>query len=138
MITAVDTNILLDILRPNEGFVEQSAAALNASASVGSLVVADMVYAELCAHFSDQGECDAFLKDAGIRADSLSREALFLGGQAFRKYRRRGGSRTTLLADLLVGAHATVQASQLLTRDRGFYRDYFPGLRLVKSGTVSA
>lgn len=48
MITAIDTNILLDILLPNEDFYEASADALQGSAGEGSLVISDIVYAELC------------------------------------------------------------------------------------------
>ena len=36
MITAVDTNILLDILLPNEKFVDRSAQALEEAAAGGS------------------------------------------------------------------------------------------------------
>jgi hypothetical protein len=36
MITAIDTNILFDILLPNKAFYEASAAALQASADQGS------------------------------------------------------------------------------------------------------
>ena len=52
MITAIDTNILFDILLPNENFFETSARALGDSLVVGSVVVCDMVYAELCTHFA--------------------------------------------------------------------------------------
>ena len=60
MITAIDTNILLDILVPNEDFYERSASALQHAVSEGSLVVSDIVYAELCIHFETQENCEAF------------------------------------------------------------------------------
>ncbi len=60
MITAVDTNILFDILLPNKAFYGTSAAALQDSANHGSLVLSDIAYAEMCAHFEKQRECDHF------------------------------------------------------------------------------
>ena len=33
--------------------------------------------------------------------------------------------------DFLVGAHALMQCAGLMTRDAGFYRDYFKGLKLI-------
>jgi len=132
MITAVDTNVLLDILLSNHKFVHESGKALEAAASAGSLVICDLVYAELCVHFDSQEQCDEFLSDAGIRADALSRPASFLASRAWRRYRRQGGKRERILADFLIGAHAQVQASRLLTRDRGFYRKMFPSLRLLE------
>ena len=42
MITAVDTNILLDILIPNERFYDDSAEALENAAGEGSLVISDI------------------------------------------------------------------------------------------------
>ena len=43
MITAIDTNILLDVLVPNEKFCDASIQALEEAASSGSLVVCDLV-----------------------------------------------------------------------------------------------
>jgi predicted nucleic acid-binding protein len=131
MITSVDTNILLDILVPNEKFCDASAAALEEAASAGSLVICDIVYAELCVHFEKRSDCDAFLQDNEIRVQSLVREAHFLASRVWRKYRTQGGKRDRILADFLIGAHAKVQASRLLSRDRGFYRSLFPALILI-------
>jgi predicted nucleic acid-binding protein len=131
MITAIDTNILLDILLPNESFYEASAQALEGAANFGSLVICDLVYAELCIHFLAQRECDSFLESNEIRVESLSREAGFLASRAWRKYRMQGGQRTRILADFLIGAHAQAQATRLISRDRGFYRKLFPSLSMI-------
>ena len=134
MITAIDTNLLLDILRPNPQFCDAATRALEEAWTGGSLVVCDLVYAEVSVHFGSQSECDAFLDECAIRVEGLGREAGFRAGRAWRSYRKRGGKRDRILTDSLVGAHAEVQASQLLTRDRGFYRELFPALRVVDPG----
>jgi len=131
MITAIDTNILLDILLPNETFCDRSGRALETAAAAGSLVISDLVYAELCVHFESQAVCDEFLRDLGIRTEALGRPASFLASRVWRRYRHQGGPRERILADFLIGAHAQVQASRLLSRDRGFYRRMFPALELI-------
>jgi predicted nucleic acid-binding protein len=131
MISAVDTNILLDVLIPNNGFVENSMRALEESAASGLVVICDILYAELCIHFDSQRQCDHFLESCEIRAEPLTKEAHFLASRVWRTYRCQGGQRTKILSDFLIGAHAQTRANQLVSRDRGFYRKLFPSLKLI-------
>jgi predicted nucleic acid-binding protein len=39
------------------------------------------------------------------------------------------GMRT--VPDFLIGAHALLQCQALITRDAGFFRDYFKGLKVI-------
>jgi hypothetical protein len=131
MITAVDTNVLLDVLLPNEEFYDGSAEGLQQSSNAGALVVCDLVYAELCAHFMNRRECDEFLNGLEIRREPLSQDSLFLASRTWRTYRKQGGRRERILPDFLIGAHAHIQASGLLSRDRGFYAKMFPSLAIT-------
>jgi predicted nucleic acid-binding protein len=135
MITAIDTNILLDVLVPNEKFCDASVVALEEAATSGSLVICDFVYAELCIHFTAQRDCDSFLESNDIRVEALHRETHFLASRTWRTYRQQGGQRTRILVDFLIGAHAQAQASRLLSRDRGFYGKLFPSLTLIDPTT---
>ena len=109
---------------------KSSAAALEDSATTGSLVICDIVYGELCIHFENQRDCDAFLESNDIRVQPLNRTACFLASRAWRTYRRQGGKRNRILPDFLIAAHASEQANRLLSRDRGFYRELFPALKV--------
>jgi predicted nucleic acid-binding protein len=154
VITSVDTNVLLDLLTDNE-FSEASGEALASAADAGITIICEVVYAELSVGFSGQEEIDHFLKDCGIAVAHSTPAALFAAGNAWRQYlRSRSGAscsscgqnlsvtcsgcgaavnyRQHLISDFIVGAHAVLQADRLLTRDRGYFRRYFPHLQLVE------
>jgi predicted nucleic acid-binding protein len=72
----------------------------------------------------------------GAAFSPLERRSAELACQARRNYRKRGGCRQRVIADLMIEAHASLQADRLLTRDRGFYRSYFPDLTVIEPTIV--
>ena len=136
MITALDTNVLLDILAGDKRFQESSLRAVERAAADGSLVICDLVYAELSLAFLSRNDLDRFLGENFIEVQSLNRSALFQAGLAWKAYRRRGGLRARVLADFLIGAHADAQCSQLLSRNRGFYRKHFSSLPVLDPSSI--
>ena len=112
-------------------FFEASADALEGAAETGSLVVCDLVFAEICVHFRTLDQCETFLHSAQIRVEPLTPAAHFLASRVWRAYRLHGGQRSRILSDFLIGAHAQMQADRLLSRDRGFYAKLFPSLVLM-------
>ncbi len=62
---------------------------------------------------------------------AIPRAALFLAGQAFQRYKARGGRRSGVLPDFFISAHAAIAGFSLLTCDAQRYRSYFPTIELL-------
>lgn len=155
MITAIDTNILLDILIPDEAHLTSSRSLLDECLSKGQLIICELVYAELAAQFSDERELNNFFSETGIRLVPSNKKILYLAGRAWKEYVRskKSGlqcpvcgktmhitcpecksavkSKQHIMGDFVIGAHAREHASLLLSRDRGFYTTYFKDVKLA-------
>lgn len=129
--TLVDTNVLLDLAKDDPDWATWSVRQLEAAAARGPLVVNPVIYAELSVGFARIEEVDAFLAATAITVEAVPLPGLFLAGKVFRQYRAQGGTRTGVLPDFFIGAHAAVARLPLLTRDVGRYRTHFPTVTLI-------
>jgi predicted nucleic acid-binding protein len=160
MITAVDTNIILDVLIPGEPFGASSKELLDRHLSKGKLILCEVVFAELAARFPAEEELASFLADTRMNLVYSNEKSLYMAGSKWAEYTRKSAKnqfscgkcghvfestcpqckanltkRLHVLADFLIGAHALVQADCILSRDLGMYRTYFSDLTVIDSRT---
>lgn len=131
MITAVDTNILIDIFGADPIHGTPSKEAMRSCIQQGSLVACEVVWAEVSAVFPLESIALETLQSLGVQFSPLGIEASIFAGRLWKEYRQKGGSRDRMVADFLIGAHALYHADALLTRDRGFYRAGMPKLKII-------
>lgn len=140
MITALDTNVLLDVFLADRAHGEASRRALRRSIDGGGLVACEVVWAEVATFFPSAEEADAALRELGVRYVAMRPEDALEAATRWTRHRARTEgdvARDTprrVAADFLIGVHALGHADRLLTRDRGFYRAAFTGLEVVEPG----
>ena len=126
----VDTNVFVDVIHRDLIWLDWSLRELSKAKTKG-IVTNFVVYAELHTHDTAGPHIDAFLEKLGEQILDVSRPAAQGAAHAFRAYRHRGGTKTGVLPDFFIGAHAQAEAYQLLTRDAGRYKAYFPKIKLI-------
>ena len=127
----VDTNVLIDVAVDDPVWADWSADQLARLRESHRLSLNAIVYAELSVHFDSAEQLESLLAPFKFERLHLPWEAAFVAGKAFKRYRSRGGRKTTPLPDFFIGAHAAAAGLTLLTRDPRRYREYFPSVRLI-------
>jgi predicted nucleic acid-binding protein len=138
MITAVDTNILVDILEPDPVHGPPSKDALKRCLREGSVVACEVVLAEVAtAYGHSPNELMEALNHIGIAYSAMTLDSALEAARRSYLFRRKKSGRERIAADFLIGGHALVQCDRLLTRDHGFYRRCFASLQVESPKALS-
>lgn len=127
----VDTNVLIDVLEDDPTWADWSVDQLRAQAQVHELAINPVIFSELSLAFESVEALNDAIENMQVAYQEPPRAALFLAGRAFLKYRREGGTKTNVLPDFFIGAHAAVAGVGILTRDARRYRHHFPRVALI-------
>ena len=127
----VDTSVLLDVMVNDPVWGSRSQLALDTSSVMDILAINDVIYAELSVRYPTIESFERVLAIIPVRRETIPSSALFLAAKAHQAYRRRGGTKTGVLSDFFIGAHAAVTGADLLTRDPARVQTYFPSVQIL-------
>ncbi len=155
MTVAVDTNILFDILLADQKYKDSSFELILHYSSIDRLIISEIVYSELASQFNDIKILDSFLNDSNIILKHTTSTGLWIASRAWQEYIKNRDnnlqciqcgykqqikcencegiiiSRQHIFSDFIIGGHASEKSNVLLTRDFGFYRNYFKEINIV-------
>ncbi|VAW72548.1 hypothetical protein MNBD_GAMMA10-1729 [hydrothermal vent metagenome] len=127
----VDSCVLLDLFTDDKNWAEWSENILEKYSQTNTLYINSIVYTEISIGFNKIEEVEKSISALSIKVLEIPREALFLTGKAFLKYRKNQGTKNSPLPDFFIGAHVLVENFNLITRDISKYKTYFPGIKLI-------
>jgi predicted nucleic acid-binding protein len=127
----LDSNVILDVWNPDPVWQVWSRDQLRRLSLLHELAINPIIYAEISVSFETSTALDEKLADLGVLVVSIPRRAALLAGKAYLLYRRQSGTKSSVLSDFFIGAHAAVLGCPLLTRDTRRYQAYFPSVRLI-------
>ena len=133
----VDSNIILDVFLDDPNWAEWSESKLEKFSSTTNLFINSVVYSEVSIAFKRIEDLESALNRGGFQMLDIPKEALFLAGKAFFKYRKKKGTRKSPLPDFYIGAQAAILKMDLITRDESRYQTYFPTVQLITPKKMS-
>jgi predicted nucleic acid-binding protein len=96
----VDTNVPIDVATGNPTWAEWSRHAIASAHARGPLLINAIVYTEFAIGFGAQSDCGAEIETFDLTLAEIPKSAAFRAAQAFRFYRRAGGTRRVALPDV--------------------------------------
>jgi len=127
----IDSCVLLDLFTNDPNWAEWSENILEQYSHTNTLYINSIVYTEVSIGFNKIEELEIAISELDIKVLEIPREALFLTGKTFLKYRKNKGTKNSPLPDFFIGAHASVSNFDLVTRDIDKYKTYFPQVKLI-------
>jgi predicted nucleic acid-binding protein len=127
----VDSNIILHVFLNDPKWADWSESKLDEYDQLDLLYINSIVYCKISIGFDRIEDLESAIAKAGFQMLKIPKEALFLAGKAYLKYRKRKGTKRIPLPDFFIGAQAAVQDLDLITRDVSRYQSYFPTVKLI-------
>jgi hypothetical protein len=132
VITAVDTNVLIDVVGADPTYGPASRDALDACAREGVLVASPEVVAEFATGCGNASLALTLLDALRVVYVDPGRDVAALAGEC----RSQASARDRITADYLIAAHAAAHADRLVTRDVRMARMAIEGLVVVSPSEV--
>ena len=127
----IDSCVLLDLFTDDPNWANWSENILDQYSQTNTLYINSIVYTEVSIGFNKIEELETAIEQLGIKVLEIPREALFLTGKVFLKYRKNTETKKSPLPDFFIGAHTTVSSFDLITRDITKFTTYFPQVKLI-------
>jgi predicted nucleic acid-binding protein len=137
---AIDTSVLIDLLG-DDARADAAEGCVRDALAHGPVVLCDVVVSEITAGLGHGAEIMDVVEEMGMSYLAVERRSAIRAGEMQRRYKERlrlaaakdarPAAVQRTVPDFIVGAHALLQCSALITRDAGFFRDYFKGLKVI-------
>ncbi|MGY1529887.1 type II toxin-antitoxin system VapC family toxin [Luteimonas sp. A649] len=138
---AIDTSVLIDLLGDDSGMADAAEQCVRDALAQGPVVLCDVVVSEITAGLGHGTDIMDVVEEMGMRYVPVERRSAIRAGEMQRRFNQRrraagqgaqgGQASPRTVPDFVVGAHALLQCTALITRDAGFFRDYFKGLKII-------
>ena len=133
---AIDSSVLIDLLG-EDARADSAEACVRDALAHGPVVLCDVVVSEITAGLGHGSEIMDVVEEMGMSFSPVERRSAIRAGEMQRRYKERlrslglSAPAARTVPDFIVGAHALLQCGALITRDAGFFRDYFKGLKVI-------